>query len=397
MSKHGLIKATFTWFLLLILFTVSLLSASSRNNVAHAASHSSCGAWSVVASSNPGSMGNILRSIAALSASNVWAVGSQISNNAPQTLIEQWNGKIWKAIASPNVSSSNSELFGVTTISPSNAWAVGLYSPNGSKTYQTLIEQWNGTTWSVVPSPNLGTNSSLASVVALSSTNVWAVGNYSLSGPTKTLIEHWNGSSWSVISSPNKGTNSSQLYAITAVSANNLLAVGSFQKRGFPGTSQTLIEQWNGSAWSIVKSPNVKALSNSLSGVTATSAHDIWAVGAPFNPSGNTAQTLIEHSNGSQWSIVKSPNVTSYNFLQGVTAVSSRLVWAVGYSFSNLGSVQTLIEQWNGSTWSIVSSPNPSSTLNILYSVAHGLHSNKVWAVGTSGGNPGKTLTEFYC
>ena len=397
MSKHGFIKATFTCFLFPTLFTVSLLSASYTHKVAIAASHSSCGAWSVVSSPSPGSNGNILRSVATLSASNVWAVGSQISNNTSQTLIEQWNGKIWKVINSPNASSSDNELFGVTAISASNAWAVGLYSPNGSKTFQTLIEQWNGTTWTIVPSPNPGTGSSLSGVVALSSTNVWSVGNYSLSGPTKTLIEHWDGTRWSVVSSLNKGANSSQLYAISAVSANNLLAVGSFQKGSFPGTLQTLIEQWNGSAWSIVKSPNVKTLNNSLSGVSATSAHDIWAVGAAYNPSGNTAQTLTEHSNGSQWSIVKSPNATSYNFLQGVTAVSSKLVWAVGYSFSNLGSVQTLIEQWNGSTWSIVSSPNPSSTLNILYGVAHVLHSNKIWAVGTSGGNPGKTLTEFYC
>jgi len=161
------------------------------------------------------------------------------------------------------------------------------------------------------------------------------------------LIEHWDGSSWSIVSSPNKGSNSSQFSAITAVSAKNIWAVGSFQKGSFPGTFQTLVEQWNGSAWTIVKSPNVKALNNSLSAVTATSAHDIWAVGSAFNPSGNTAQTLIEHFNGSQWSIV--------------------------------------------------ASPDPSSTFNDLQGVAHVPSSNNTWAVGTSDSNPGKTLTEFFC
>lgn len=320
-----------------------------------------------------------------------------MSNTTTQTLIEQWNGKIWKVISSPNASSSDNELFGVAAVSTSNAWAVGLYSPNGSKTSQTLIEQWNGTTWTVVPSPNPGTNSTLSSVVALSSNNVWAAGNYSSSGPTKTLIEHWDGSRWSVVSSPNKGSNSSELFAITSVSAKNIWAVGSFQKGSFPGTSQTLVEQWNGSAWTIIKSPNVKALNNFLSGVTATSAHDIWAVGNANSPSSSTAQTLIEHFNGSQWNIVKSPNVASNNFLQGVTAVSTNLVWAVGFSFGNLGSVQTLIERWNGSKWSIVSSPDPSSTFNDLHGVAHVLNSTKTWAVGTSDTNPGKTLTEFFC
>ena len=93
----------------------------------------------------------------------------------------------------------------------------------------------------------------------------------------------------------------------------------------------------------------------------------------------------------------QSANVASDNFLQGVTAVSSNLVWTVGFAYSNLGSVQTLIERWNGSKWSIVSSPDPSSTFNDLQGVARVPGSNKIWAVGTSDTNPGKTLTEFFC
>lgn len=397
MSKHGLIKVSFTGFLLLALFMVSLLYTPHGNGVAKAASRSKCGAWRVVPSPNPGSMNNDLRSVATISASDVWAVGSQMSTNTPQTLIEQWNGKVWKVISSPNASSSDNDLFGVAADSTSDVWAVGRYSPSGSKTFQALIEQWNGTAWSVVPSPNPGTFSELSSVVALASNNVWAAGNYSSSGPTKTLIEHWDGHSWSVINSPNKGVNSSQLNGLTAVSAKDIWAVGSFQKGSNPGTSQTLVEQWKGSAWRVVNSPNVTALNNSLSAVTATSAHDLWAVGAASNPSSNTAQTLIEHYNGSQWSIVKSANVASDNFLQGVTAVSSKLVWAVGFSFGNLGGVKTLIERWNGSKWRIVSSPDPSSMFNDLQGVAHIPGSNQVWAVGYSGTNPGKTLAEFFC
>ena len=63
---------------------------------------------------------------------------------------------------------------------------------------QTLVEHWNGSAWSVVPSPNApGTRSnSLVSVSAVAANDVWAVG-YSLIGFThQTLIEHWDGSSW---------------------------------------------------------------------------------------------------------------------------------------------------------------------------------------------------------
>lgn len=397
MSKHGLIKVSFIGSLLPVLFLVSLLYAPPINLAAFAASPSKCGAWSVSPSPSPGSMNNDLRGVATISASDFWAVGSQISNNTSQTLIEHWNGKGWKVIPSPNASSSNNDLFGVATVSTSDVWAVGLYSPTGSKNFQTLIEMWNGTAWRVVPSPNLGTFNTLYSIVALSSNNVWAVGDYSSSGPAKTLIEHWDGTRWIVVNSPNKGAYYSQLNGIAAVSAKDIWAVGFYNNGGNPSTSHTLVERWNGSAWSIISSPNVKALNNTLSAVTATSAHDLWAVGAAFNPSRNTAQTLIEHYNGSQWSIVKSADAARDNFLQGVTAISSKVVWAVGFSFGNSGSAQTLIERWNGSAWSIVKSPDPSSMFNSLQGVAYVPSSNQVWAVGDSGISPSKTLVEFFC
>ena len=43
----------------------------------------------------------------------------------------------------------------------------------------TLVEHWDGTTWSVVNSPNVTTDGNqLGGVVALATGNVWAVGSY---------------------------------------------------------------------------------------------------------------------------------------------------------------------------------------------------------------------------
>jgi hypothetical protein len=66
----------------------------------------------------------------------------------------------------------------------------------------TVIEHFNGTSWSVASSssPGLGEDV-LTGVTALALNNVWAVGFYAnakdvnTDGPTKTLIEHWDGSS----------------------------------------------------------------------------------------------------------------------------------------------------------------------------------------------------------
>src|SRR5438132_14227897 len=61
------------------------------------------------------------------------------------------------------------------------------------------------------------------------------------------------------------------------------------------------------------------------------------------------------------WSIVPSPSVSGapYNFLNAVACVSPSDCWAVGdYAAAKF---QTLIEHWDGTSWSIVTSPAGSS------------------------------------
>jgi hypothetical protein len=399
MNKKRLLIFSTIIFLFLSMACASFLSSPSGPGRTTAASRSNCGTWSVVSSPNPGSADNNFNSVVALSAGDVWAVGNlwKSSTGSSRTLTAHWNGTSWRTASSPNVGSSDNYLFSVTDVSASNIWAVGNYHNSSANTYQTLIEQWNGRKWSVVSSPNIDHFNTLNSVIAISSNNIWAVGNSS-SAPNAThhtLILHYDGSSWRVVSSPNNGSASSQLGGMTAVSANNVWAVGSYGDSK-TGNTQTLTEQWNGSTWRIVKSQNVQATNNGLSSVTATTAQDIWAVGSTFDFASDSGQTLIEHYNGSTWRIIKSLNSGNDNHLLGVTAISSKVVWAVGVFFNGSGG-KTLIEQWNGSTWRIVSSPNPHAAFNLLAGVAHDPSSSQVWAVGATGTNPGKTLTEFFC
>src|SRR5205823_4783917 len=105
-------------------------------------------------------------------------------------------------------------------------------------------------------------------------------------------------------------------------------------------------------------------------------------------------QTLIEHWNGTTWSLVTSPNPNGNGTLLGVAAVSKSNVWAVGTFNNTAGSSHTLIEHWNGTTWSHVTSPNPNGGSS-LFGVARVLATSQLWAVGTNGG--AHALTEFYC
>ncbi|HTD19848.1 MAG TPA: hypothetical protein VK667_09995 [Ktedonobacteraceae bacterium] len=399
MTKQRITIVSCISLLFLALLSVSFLYATHRTITAKAASPSCCGKWRVVKSPNPGTIHNGFNSVAAISAKDVWAVGSKGNQGSTQTLIEHWNGSTWSVVKSPNPSATANSLSGVAAISSSNVWAVGnSYDSHVSK-YQTLVEHYNGSSWSVVSSPSPGSFlNNLSSVTAISANDVWAVGDSVSDSQHHTLIEHWNGTTWSIVNSPNQGTNTNVLFGITAISANDLWAVGQYVSSKAL-TLQTLIEHYNGSTWTIVTSPNIKAMDNGLGGVTAVSSHDIWAVGNASNLSSNTSQTLIEHYNGSTWTIIASPNASSQSFLHGVTVISANDVWAVGLSINSAGIQKTLIEQWNGSTWRMVSSPNPGSALNSLGSVTRVPKAGQIWAVGSyaTNNNMTNTFAELYC
>lgn len=243
----------------------------------------------------------------------------------------------------------------MAALSATNIWAVG-YSALNDTSSRVLIEHWNGAKWSVFSGVNPGaatTYNRLNSVTAFSANDVWAVGNYTNEqGTPETLVEHWNGQRWSVVASPSPGT-VNDLYGITAVSATNIWAVGEYQSA--QNATQSLIEHWNGSVWQVVASPNPQN-GGILNSVAAISASDLWAVGEAGYPSGggavdgNTATnnptipTLIEHWNGTNWQIVSSPNPGTYNnSLSAVAHVpGSGQLWAVGSYNNGTPPVQTL-------------------------------------------------------
>ena len=350
-----------------------------------------CGQWNVVP--GPPILNGVsrLNAVSAVSASDVWAVGD--SANFTQTLIEHWNGSQWSVVPSLNPAFYNA-LYGITALSTQNAWAVG-FSGSASGVQQTLIEHWNGSQWSVIPSPNPknSQNNALLSVSVISATDIWAVGYYgsNLGSPQYTLTEHWNGTSWSIVPSPTidkKGGASTGLYGVTAISSSDVWAVGYDNV----GNLHAVIEHWDGSRWSISSHPN---LSTQLRAVTAVTASDVWAVGSAVG-----AQTLTDHWNGSSWSFVPSPSPQGVDYLVGVAASGASNIWSVGWDDLGRGiRHKTVTEHWDGNSWQLVASVNPGFD-NFLLGVAM-VSPNQVWAVGSYkiDHQPGlyDPLIEYYC
>jgi hypothetical protein len=300
-----------------------------------------------------------LNAVVATASNDVWAIGdiTHTSFNPGDTLTMHWDGSNWSRVPSPNPFKGEHFLYGAAAISSDDVWAVGFSIPSGSETGQTTTMHWDGSQWSVVPSPHLGNEDVLFGVSALSSNDVWAAGEYfTFTGGQgqHTLTMHWDGSQWSVAPSPNPGDQNDEFYSVAAVSANDVWAVGRYNnhftlhqapRTRFRETEKTweaydpegsdpdhtLIEHWDGAQWTITPRPNLSNESPLFS-VAAHSADDVWAVG--MNGTLDVFRTLTMHWDGDQWSVVSTRNLgeVSCEQLLGVAADSRGDTWAVGRS-----------------------------------------------------------------
>lgn len=235
----------------------------------------------------PAARDNELDGVAATSFRNAWAVGSgeAKSASAPRTLIEHWDGYS--------------------------------FAPGASRRprVRMLIERWNGASWSLVPSPSPAgrDDNRLLAVSALSSSNAWAVGYSREPGArARPLIERWDGTAWKRVTGAGPGQKHVTLLGVSAVSARNAWAVGTYSSGGKPfdvGTgNRTLILHWNGTGWHRVGSPNQasKLGSNELTAVAAVSGTNAWSIG---NHAGLGAETepVAEHLRHGAWHLVATP------------------------------------------------------------------------------------------
>src|SRR3954464_14778657 len=196
-----------------------------------------------------------------------------------------------------------------------------------------------GNGWTVVPSPNTGSpHNYFYGVAAVASNDVWAVGGYgNLTTQAQQLVQHWDGQNWTMVPTPSLPTTYNELQAISAVSANDVWAVGG-------GDGQGLVEHWDGTSWVVVPNPNPGTF-NRFFGVAAVSSNDVWAVGVTSD--GGLSQTLVEHWDGTSWQVIPSPNIPDHhNQLNAVTAVPGppSELWAVGRA----DPAAPFILHWNG-------------------------------------------------
>jgi hypothetical protein len=109
----------------------------------------------------PGGKLTVLESVACTSAGNCWAAGTAsngtVEDPTPaRTVALHWNGSVWSVVPTPSpggtAAGDSSDLFGVTCVSPADCRAVGSYS-SGSH-HRNLVLLWNEHAWSAATTPD---------------------------------------------------------------------------------------------------------------------------------------------------------------------------------------------------------------------------------------------------
>jgi hypothetical protein len=169
----------------------------------------------------------------------------------------------------------------------------------------------------------------------------------------RPLLAHWNGTRWRLVTGPHIGRPAAvdTLSAITAISTNNVWAVGSYDATGARAGTGPVIVHWDGRSWRRVPSPNIPGSARynlagiDLTGVSAVAADDVWAV----------SRIATAHWDGTRWRIVASPRgrLNPIAALSAVAAIAPRDAWAVGNVL-----YETVAAHWNGIRWGIAPTPN---------------------------------------
>ncbi len=225
-----------------------------------------------------------LRAITMAAPDDVWAVGGYHIDEGPEhPLVKHWDGTTWTTSTLP---ADGGDLVSVDAVAADDIWATCRLSGGD-------MVHWDGTAWSQFEAPYGDWNS----LSAVSSDDVWAVG-----GVSKPIIGHWDGRTWNgeVL---DWGENGGRLTSVSALSSHDVWAVGyTYTSDGDGRPDRAIIEHWNGHRWRIVPCPHPGLTFDRLDGVSADSAGDAWAVGTFGSDVYRRLGTMMMvHWDGTQW------------------------------------------------------------------------------------------------
>jgi hypothetical protein len=195
-----------------------------------------------------------------------------------------------------------------------------------------------------------------------------------------TLILRWSGKAkaWVQVPSPNSAGSGNGAYnslrGVAALSPADAWAVG-VANSGPSGQQNTVVEHWDGTRWTVVGSPDPSragCVNDELLGVAASPAAT-WAVGDYCG-----AALTLRLADG-RWQQVPAPSPRRgvSERLTSVAVTSRANAWAVG----RIGD-RVLILHWNGTKWAVARVPNPAGATSARLASVTAVSPSIAWAVG---------------
>jgi hypothetical protein len=369
--------------------------------------------WSLLPTPGPPGGGpSVLRGVACASPSMCVAVGDHDPRHGPvRPLIDRWDGSAWSA-QTPAIGSGS--LAAVACPAAETCMAVGRSAGTA------LAETWDGATWRLT---DARTQAALSGVACPAPALCVATGSYRAFRKPLAVIERWDGSHWSLdrVDWPLKIV-ISRLNAVACTSADACTAAG-FAARQGRGVQGTLVVRWNGSVWSVDRTPNdPHAAVDELEGVSCTSASHCSAVGTAQTKrrSQQLFKALALAGDGSTWTLTTpiNPRGAESAALAAVSCVSATFCMAVGSQWSSglPGAAQpsdaplrrsagtgdndesnermsrvAFAERWDGRRWSLVPIHAPPGFLPPLLFAVSCTSPQFCMAVGAGGTRQGQT------
>jgi hypothetical protein len=324
-----------------------------------------------------------LRDVAATSRFDVWAVGSFIDRSSrEQALILRRGRSGWRDAGAVHSHFVGSRLTSVVALSGRNVWAAGFTNAHTQPMFwgTPLFEHWDGSRWTIVPSPRLGVAVRGVELNGLCRVpgrrRLWAVGTkIDQSGiPNGGLIEHWNGRRWAIVPAPGFAVVTA-LNACAAISPNDISIVG---QSGVVVGGTGLVLRWNGNTWQATTNlPGVTV----LDGITATRAGRLWVVGED-DSLGPGKAAAFDWTHAAGWTAV-SPNFADPMAEYDVAARRGEAWMVGGTPGQDMGGApgSPTVARWTHTRGSWREALN-TTLPGVLFGVAQVPGTTRLWAVG---------------
>jgi hypothetical protein len=309
-----------------------------------------------------------MTAVSCADASDCVAVGSSSLSGDESTLAEEWNGSSWTQLGPSSPHGSSSVFFdqfdSISCFSTTECMAVGSWTGDANGDAESLAESWVNGAWTILnaPMPAGSFTATLYGVSCPGASLCMAVGSASTSNGIVDIADQWNGTAWQSVSIPTPSGDGGALNAVSCVSATSCVAVGT-EDAG--ATSGTVTETWDGSSWSIMPSPNAAgSTGDELLSVSCVIATHCTASGTSWSDSHPPATggdvTLVEQWDGSSWSLVSTPNApkSSGDVLAGLSCSAASSCAAVGMDVNGQYNVVSLGERLSGTSWLIAATPD---------------------------------------